>query len=119
MRSSNKRPPALPAFPTGEPLLKTIPGDKWLAFEEGKHSTRLYEVLEPVTKELVVAQPGGSWGTKNDSKDAWGLAQGLRASTFERVVYKAPTKYTELRAAVKAQLVLTRDVIRCKRRLRA
>ena len=42
--------------------VKDIAGDKWVVFEEGKHSDWLYEVLEPVVKELIVVQPRGSWG---------------------------------------------------------
>lgn len=99
--------------------VKDIAGDKWVVFEEGKHSDWLYEVLEPVVKELIVVQPRGSWGTKNDSKDAWDLAQGVRTGTLERVVYKAPRRFAELRAAVRAQCLVTQDVTRCKLRLRA
>jgi transposase len=99
--------------------IKGIAGTKHLCFEEGTHSEWLYELLKPQVDELVVTQPLKSVGQKNDSIDAWGLADRIRRGTIECPVFKAPGVYSELRAAVRAHRVVVGDVVRAKNRLKA
>jgi transposase len=99
--------------------LKGIAGTKHLCFEEGTHSEWLYELLKPQVDDLVVIQPLRSDGQKNDSVDAWGLAERVRHGAIDCAVFKAPGVYSELRAAVRAQRALVGDVVRAKNRLKA
>ncbi len=39
-------------------MVRSIPGDKHLIFEEGTQSAWLYELLEPHVEEVVVVAPG-------------------------------------------------------------
>ena len=100
-------------------FLRSIPGDRYLALEEGAQSEWLYEVLEPHTKELVVVRGQGQGGPKSDSSDAWALADGYRTGKLSRPIYKAPKLYTGLRQAVRGYRVMTRDLACAKGRLKA
>jgi len=99
--------------------VKEIAGTKHLCFEEGTHSEWLYELLKPHVDEIVVVQPLKSDGQKNDSVDAWGLAERIRRGAIDCTVFKAPGVYSEPRAAVRAQRALVGDLVRAKNRLKA
>jgi transposase len=98
-------------------FIRTIAGEKHVCYEEGTHSEWLYELLEPLVDELVVAIPEPSRGNKSDSRDAWSRADDLRRDKITRSVFKAPDRFTMLRAAVKAFVVTQRDMVRTKTRL--
>lgn len=100
-------------------FLRSIPGDRYLALEEGAQSEWLYEVLEPHTKEIVVVRGKRQEGPKSDSSDAWALADGYRTGKLSRPIYKAPKLYTGLRQAVRGYGVMTRDLACAKGRLKA
>jgi hypothetical protein len=53
------------------PRLKTIPGDKYVALEEGTQSAWLSEILSPHAKDVVVAVMAESRGQMNDARDAY------------------------------------------------
>jgi hypothetical protein len=57
---------------------KTIPGDKYVALEEGTQSAWLDEILSPHAKDVVVAAIAESRGQKDDERDAYKLAEDLR-----------------------------------------
>ena len=96
-----------------------IAGNKHLCMEEGELSQWLYETLNPLVDELVVTQPSVRRGNKNDAIDAWELADRIRTGRLETRVFKAATKQlASLREAVRAHSTLTRDLVRCKNRLR-
>jgi transposase len=99
--------------------IRSISGRKHLCIEEGTQSEWLYEILSPLVDEMVVAVPRRNRGNKNDATDAWSLAEQLRRKTIDVCVYKAPTEYSELRAAVRAHRMLTNDVVRIKNRVKA
>ena len=71
-------------------FLKSIAGDRYLCFEEGALSEWLYEMLEPFTKETMVVQASEHQGPKDDSHDAWNLANEYRTGHLQKVVFKAP-----------------------------
>jgi transposase len=100
--------------------VRLVPGQRKLVLEEGTQSAWLYEVLRPHVQELVVTQ---QWerrrGPKNDEKDAFDLANGLRQGTLRRRVYKDPSKFGRLRELCRAHTMLTRDVVRVQLRLKA
>ncbi len=78
--------------------LKSIPGPRHLCLAEGTQSAWLYEVLNPVVSELVLAQQTRrSQGNKNDKLDPYGLTTALLKDTLPRRVYKAPRRFAKLR----------------------
>ena len=100
-------------------FLRTIAGRKHICLEEGTQAEWLYEMLEPLADEVVVQLPERSNGVKNDSVDAWQRADELRRGDIKRMVYKAPRKFTALRAAARSYEVTQRDMVRAKTRLNA
>jgi len=105
-----------------EPLrsfLKGVAGQKYLCMEEGTYSEWLFELLSPLVTELVVIQPEKRDGAKNDSFDAWDLAEKLRTGQIQRSIYKPMGRFSGLRSAVRAYDVIQRDMVRCKNRLKA
>ena len=54
----------------------------------GTLSEWLYEVLSPHAEKVVVAAVSESRGPKDDRRDAFGLAEGLRLGAIKRTVYK-------------------------------
>lgn len=99
--------------------IRNVPGTKHLCLEEGTQSAWLYELLDAETAELVVTVPEKRQGPKDDARDAWQLAEALRAGAIKRRVYKAHGPYSELKAALRSYLILTDDVRRAKNRLKA
>ena len=100
-------------------FVRSIAGRKHICLEEGTQAEWLYELLEPLADEVVVQLPERSHGVKNDSVDAWQRADELRRGDIKRPVYKAPGKFTALRAAARAYEVTQRDMVRGKVRLNA
>jgi transposase len=100
-------------------FVRGIAGRKHICIEEGTHAAWLCELLEPLAHEFVVVIPPKSSGSKSDSADAWKRADELRRGTLERPVFKAPNRFTALRAAVKADTVTQRDMVRTKSRINA
>src|SRR5688572_25510402 len=101
--------------------IRGVPGDRYVCFEEGNLSEWMYELLEPVTKDIEVIQPAKrTRGSKNDSADAWALAEAIRVQSKNVVrVFKEPRKFTMLRKAARAYEVLQRDMVRAKNRIHA
>lgn len=100
--------------------IRSIAGDRHICFEEGTLSDWMYEVLEPVATEVLVVQLGKSTGVKNDSYDAWRLAEiPWRGAPDCRLIFKAPERFTMLRKAVRTHQVIQRDMVRAKVRLHA
>lgn len=98
--------------------LHGIAGRKHVCFEEGTQSEWLVELLTPICAEVVVTQAPSNRGNKSDSIDAWTCAELIRTGKYQRI-FKAPTEFPELRAAVRAHLALMRDTVRAKNRIRA
>jgi len=108
--------------PNGRALVQavtSIPGRRQLCMEEGSQSAWLYEILAPHVDEIVVIRPEKYDGCKNDSKDAWRLAELLRTGRHLRRVFKAPRKYTSLREAAITYRLTRRELVRTKNRLKA
>ena len=100
--------------------LRSIPGPRYLCFEEGTQSSWLYEVLSPHVDELVVAGTSKKQnGSKNDLADAINVAQRLRTATVERVVFKAPSVFPDLRELARHYLMITRDLTRTQLRIKS
>jgi transposase len=99
--------------------IRGIAGTRRLCLEEGAQSQWLYELLERDVEELVVVRAMKHGGNKNDSIDAWALAEQLRTgATRDRRIFKG-TRFRALRAAVRGQRAAMRDMVRAKNRLRA
>lgn len=98
-------------------FIRGIAGRRYICIEEGTLAEWLYELLEPLAHEIVVALPDKSSDSKNDSSDAWKRADEHRRGALARVVFKAPDRFTALRAANKAYITTQRDMVRAKLRL--
>jgi len=100
--------------------VREVPGRRHIHLEEGTQSSWLYELLSPHAVEVVVAVAERRMrGSKSDAEDAWDLAERLRRGAIDVRVFKAPSLMTSLRAAVRAHVMLTRDLTRAKNRLQA
>jgi len=99
--------------------IKSIAGRKHVCLEEGTQSAWLYEILKPHVEEVVVTVPPKRKGPKDDLRDALELAEELRVGSFKKVVYKAPRRFSGLRDAVRTYIMMTRDMVRVKNRLKA
>jgi transposase len=99
--------------------VRSIPKPRHLCLEEGTHSAWLHEILSPHVDELVVVSVGQSKGPKNDQVDAFARAEQLRRGTFDKLVFKAPTRFALLRQLACTYDTLTRDVVRTQCRLKA
>lgn len=99
--------------------IRQISGRKHLCIEEGTQSEWLYQLLAPYVEEMVIAVPQRQKGHKSDATDAWTLAELLRRQAIDVRVFKAPTEYSGLRAAVRGYGMLTNDAVRIKNRLKA
>lgn len=100
--------------------VRSIAGQRRIHLEEGTQSAWLYELLSPHAVEVVVtvAERRKS-GNKSDAEDAWNLAERLRRGALDVRVFKGPSLMSALRAAVRAHVLLTRDLTRAKNRLQA
>jgi transposase len=98
--------------------IAAIPGHLHVCLEEGTQSAWIYELLK-AEAEVVVTMPERRPGPKDDARDAWELAKGLRVGSVKRRVYKERGPFTELRAAVRTYTMLRDDIRRTKNRLKA
>jgi hypothetical protein len=57
--------------------LKMIARPRYLCLEEGTQSAWLYEILSPLVDHITVAGVRKKRGSKNDQRDAFGLADDL------------------------------------------
>lgn len=109
----------------GEALIeavKRVRGAVHLCIEEGTQSAWLYEILSPLVAEMVVvAGSKRAPGNKNDTEDAFGLAEVHRTKSFKerRRVYKELGAFKRLRSLVKTYQFVTEDLARSKNRLKA
>lgn len=99
--------------------IRCIPGRRHICLEEGTQSAWLYELLSPHAEEVVVVVPEKRRGSKSDKRDAWTRADELRTGAITTRVYKAPVHLSALRNAVRSHLMMVRDVVRVKNRLKA
>jgi transposase len=106
---------------TLEDAVRSVAGERNICFEEGTLSDWLYEILEPLASNIDVVHPAKRVrGSKNDSVDAWALAEAMRVHSRQVVrVFKQPCTYTTLRKAARAYEVIQRDVVRAKNRIHA
>jgi hypothetical protein len=119
---AGKRLRDFPVETNGEALVEAvrmIPGRKYLVFEEGLQSAWLYETLSPQVDEVVVARVTESRGQKNDRRDAYGMAEKLRAGTLDKQVFKAPRAFTRLRELSRMHMTFVADVVRAQSRIKS
>jgi transposase len=99
--------------------IRSIPQPRHVCLEEGTQSAWLYEILSPHADELVVAAITESKGPKSDQRDALARAQQLRLGAFDKVVFKAPTRFALLRELARCYDAITQDVVRTQCRIKA
>ncbi len=100
-------------------FLQPIPKNRRLIFEEGTHSSWLYEVLAPHVQEIVVVGVRRSRGPKDDERDAFGLAEDLRIGNVKVRVYKKQGEFAALSHLARAHGTLVTDTVRCQNRIKS
>ena len=60
-----------------------------------------------------------SRGQKNDTRDAYGLAEKLRTGALDKRIFKAPREFSVLRELARMHLTVVRDVVRVQSRLKS
>ncbi len=99
--------------------VRQIPQPRHICLEEGTLSEWLYEVLSPHAQKVVVAAVSESRGPKDDRRDAFGLAEGLRLGAIKRKVYKKRGKFGALGYRAKGYRWIRSDGVRMRNRLKA
>jgi transposase len=99
--------------------IRSIPRPRHVCLEEGTQSAWLYEILSPHADELVVAAITESKGPKSDQRDALARAQQLCLGAFDKLVFKAPTQFAQLRELARSYDAMTCDVVRTQCRIKA
>ena len=99
--------------------VRMIPGHKHLVLEEGLQSAWLYETLSPHVDDVVVAGITMSQGPKSDKRDAYGLAEQLRVGSFDKIIFKAPRQFTQLRELSRIHTTLVTDTVRVQARIKS
>ncbi|XYI03665.1 IS110 family transposase [Sorangium sp. So ce1128] len=99
--------------------LKTIPGTRHVALEEGTQSAWIYEILSPHAEEVLVAMIPESRGQKSDEGDAFRLAEQLRTGALKKHVFKEVGEYKTLRELARTHAMIVQDVVRVQNRIKA
>jgi transposase len=99
--------------------VRQIPQPRHICLEEGTLSEWLYEVLSPHAEKVVVAAVSESRGPKDDRRDAFGLAEGLRLGAIRRKVYKERGGFEDLGYRAKGYRWVRGDGVRVKNRLKS
>ena len=99
--------------------VRQIPQPRHICLEEGTLSEWLYEVLSPHAQKVVVAAVSESRGAKDDRRDAFGLAEGLRLGAIKRKVYKERGGFGALGYHAKGYRWIRSDGVRVKNRLKS
>ena len=87
--------------------------------EEGTHAGWLHEVLAPHVQEIVVAGIRQSRGPKDDKRDAFALAEGLRIGAIQTRVYKGLGEFGQLREPSRAYAMVVSDSVRIQNRIKS
>ena len=93
-----------------------VAGTLHVCLEEGMHAEWIHELLLGRVAEVVVMIPPERSGPKNDSRDAWWLADQLRLGVPQKKVFKSTM--SGLREAVRGYDALTKHSTRSKLQLR-
>src|SRR5436190_24233871 len=99
-----------------------VGGSVRVTFEEGTHSSWLYDLLRPQVSEVLVCSPRKNAllksGNKSDQIDARTLAELLRAGMLSPVYHGEQSTRT-LQQLVASYSALTEDTSRAMRRIKA
>jgi transposase len=99
--------------------LKTIPGKRHVALEEGTQSAWVYEILSPHAEEVIVVKVPESRGQKNDERDAFHLAEQLRTGGLKGSVFKKVGEFQTLRELARTHAMVVQDSVRVQNRIKA
>jgi transposase len=102
-------------------LIRGIPGEIHLTFEEGTQAAWLYDLLKPYVKRVIVCDPrkaNQNQEDKSDPIDARRLSELLRLGALAPV-YHGEKGTRGLKEFVRAHRDLVGDVVRVKNRLKA
>lgn len=99
--------------------MRQIPGERYLCFEEGEQSQWLFELLRPHSEQVDVVMAPKKEGNKNDTIDAFDLADvPLKGLGWKRV-YKDPQRFRRVREASRVYTMVTQDLVRVKSRVKS
>src|SRR5438105_7867249 len=103
-------------------FIRGLRGTLRITFEEGTHSSWLYDLLRPYVTEVLVCNPRKNSllksGNKSDQIDARKLAELLRAGLLSPV-YHGQTSTLTVKELGRTYLALTEDTTRVMSRLKA
>jgi hypothetical protein len=99
--------------------VRQMPEPRHICLEEGTLSEWLYEVLSPHAERVVVAAVSERRGSRDDRRDAFGLADDLRLGAIKRKVYKERGRFGTLGYRAKGYRWARGDVVRVKNRLKS
>lgn len=99
-------------------FVRSVKGEKKLAFEEGVMSQWLYLLLKDEVDELVVCQPREKEGAKTDEIDAGEIADLLRVGRLKPVFHE-DSDLMHLRTLVSGYGDVIEEIVRTKNRYKA
>lgn len=99
-------------------FVKQMTGELHLCIEEGEWAQWLYEILFEHVAEIVVCRGRKRQGPKNDSRDAYDLAERLRTGQV-RPIFKSAGRFTKLRESKRVYRFLRNDLVRARNRLKS
>ena len=97
--------------------VRSIAGKKHVCIEEGTHAEWVYELLHPLVDDIVVTIPDKSGAAKAIRAMPGDVPTRCDGEASVVSVFKAPDRFTALRASVKTYIVTQRDMVRTKSRL--
>lgn len=100
-------------------FVRLIPGTRHLCVEEGTQSQWVYEILSPHVEEMAVVRAEKRHGNKDDSVDAFELAERMRTGAIRTKIFKAPKTFVALRELTHIYAKVTGDLVRTKNRIKA
>jgi transposase len=103
-------------------VVKGLRGEIHLTFEEGTHSSWLYDLLKSQVYQLIVCNPRDeklrSSGNKSDDIDSYKLAEMLRLGGL-KAVYHGQEEMRKLQELTRSYQYLVEDCTRVKNRIKA
>ncbi len=99
-------------------LVQQMAGELHLCIEESEWAQWLSEILSEHVAEIIVCRGRKRQGTKNDSRDAYDLAERLRTGQV-RPIFKSAGRFTKLRESKRVYRFLRGDLVRARNRLKS
>ncbi len=99
--------------------IRMVAGKRHVILAEGTQSSWLHEIPQTHAEEVVVTRVSGRRGQKDDTRDAYALAEQLRIGAVERPIFKASGGYAALKALSRTHNMIGRDLVRVQNRIKS